>query len=118
MAAAKAAAVVNSTAGSETDQAASVSAMKLYVTAQMPVGKKERLVLTGTDISNGYIDCAALALADTMILMTGGVVHNEGSGDDYTLSVVAGKTRITFEPDLAAILVAGDDIYLQYLKLA
>jgi hypothetical protein len=52
-----------------------------------------------------------------MMVMTGGVVHNEGAGDDYVLSVVAGKTRITFEPDLAAILAADDDIYLQYLRL-
>lgn len=124
-AAAKAAAVVNSTAGSETDQAASVDAMKSYVSSeiaaipapQIPQGKKERIVLTATDISNGYIDCAFEAMADTMMVMTGGVVHNEGSGDDYTLSVVSGKTRITFEPDLAAILADGDDIYLQYLRL-
>lgn len=124
-AAAKAAAVVNSTAGSETDQAASVDAMKSYVASeiaaipapQIPQGKKERIVLTATDISNGYIDCAFEAMADTMMVMTGGVVHNEGSGDDYTLSIVGGKTRITFEPDLAAILADGDDIYLQYLRL-
>jgi hypothetical protein len=124
-AAAQAAAVVDSTAGSETDQAASVSAMKLYVAAeiaaipaaQTPVGKKERIVLSATDISNGYVDCAFEAMADTMLVMTGGVVHNEGAGDDYVLSIVSGKTRISFEPDLAAILAAGDDIYIQYLRL-
>jgi hypothetical protein len=124
-AAAQAAAVVDSTAGSETDQAASVSAMKLYVAGEIsaipapaiPQGKKERKVLSSTDITNGYIDCAFEAMAETMMLMTGGVVHNEGAGDDYVLSVVAGKTRITFEPDLAAILAANDDIYLQYLRL-
>lgn len=123
--AAKSAAVVNSTAGSETDQAASVDAMKSYVAgeisaipaAQTPQGKKERKVLSATDITNGYIDCAFEAMADTMMVMTGGVVHNEGSGDDYVLSLVSGKTRITFEPDLAAILAADDDIYLQYLRL-
>jgi hypothetical protein len=123
---AKTAAVVNSTAGSETDQAASVDAMKSYVAgeisaipaAQTLQGKKERKVLSATDITNGYIDCAFEAMAETMMVMTGGVVHNEGAGDDYVLSVVAGKTRITFEPDLAAILAADDDIYLQYLRLA
>lgn len=122
---AKADVVVDSTAGDEVDQAASVSAMKLYVAgeiaaipaAQTPQGKKERIVLTATDISNGYIDCAFEAMSETMMLMTGGVVHNEGSGDDYVLSVVGGVTRITFEPDLAAILAEGDDIYLQYLRL-
>lgn len=118
---AKSAAVVNSTAGTETDQAASVAALKSYVSGQisaivMPVGKKERFVLVAQDITNGYVDCSFQALADTMLLMTGGVIHNEGSGEDYTLSVVSGKTRITFQPDLAAMLVAGDDIYVQYLK--
>lgn len=118
---AKSAAVVNSTAGTQTDQAASVAALKSYVSGQvsaivMPVGKKERFVLVAQDITNGYVDCAFTAMADTMIVSTGGVIHNEGVGEDYTLSVVSGKTRITFEPDLAAMLVAGDDIYVQYLK--
>lgn len=118
---AKSAAVVNSTAGTQTDQAASVAALKSYVSGQvsaivMPVGKKERFVLSAGDITNGYVDCAFTAMADTMMVSTGGVLHNEGVGEDYTLSVVSGKTRITFEPDLAAMLVAGDDIYVQYLK--
>jgi hypothetical protein len=86
--------------------------------AQTSVGKKERFVLTATDISNGYVDCAFEAMADTMLVMTGGVVHNEGAGDDYVLSLEGGVTRISFEPDLAAILEEGDDIYVQYLRLA
>jgi len=86
--------------------------------AQTLVGKKERFVLTATDISNGYVDCAFEAMADTMIVMTGGVVHNEGAGDDYVLSVEGGVTRISFEPDFAAILAEGDDIYVQYLRLS
>lgn len=121
--AAKIAAVVNSTAGSETDQAASVSAMKSYVSSavgavQVPTGKKQRIVLTSTDITNGYVDLSFQAMASTMIVQTGGVVHNEGSGDDYTVSVVGGVSRVTFEPDFKAILAAGDDIYFQYLVLA
>lgn len=122
---AKDAAVVDSTAGSETDQAASVAAMKLYVGSEiaaiplptMPTGKKERFVLTSGDIANGYVDCAFEAIAETMLVMTGGVVHNEGAGDDYVLSLEGGVTRISFEPDLAAILAAGDDIYVQYMKM-
>jgi hypothetical protein len=120
---AKAAAVVNSTAGTETDQAASVSAMKSYVGTEIaailiPEGKKERKILTSTDITNGYVDLSFEAMAYTMIVQTGGVVHNEGSGDDYVCSVVGGVTRVTFEPDFKAILAAGDDIYFQYLVLA
>ena len=121
--AAKTAAVVNSTAGSETDQAASVSAMKSYVGGEIaavliPEGKKQRIVLTSTDITNGYVDLSFQAMANTMMVSTGGVVHNEGSGDDYTVSVVGGVSRVTFEPDFKAILAAGDDIYFQYLVLA
>lgn len=83
----------------------------------MPTGKKERFVLTSGDIANGYVDCAFEAMAETMLVMTGGVVHNEGAGDDYVLSLEGGVTRISFEPDLTAILAVGDDIYVQYMKM-
>lgn len=81
-------------------------------------GKKEVFTLSATDISNGYIDCAHLAAADTMLLMSGGVVHQEV--ESYTLSVVGGKTRITFTGDLVAPspnqLLEGDKVYIQYMK--
>ena len=108
--------------GTDAQDAVSKSQLEAAIAAipaaQTPVGKKERFVLTATDISNGYVDCAFAAMADTMMVMTGGVVHNEGAGDDYVLSVEGGVTRISFEPDLAAILEEGDDIYVQYLRLA
>jgi hypothetical protein len=108
--------------GTDAQDAVSKSQLEAAIAAipaaQTPVGKKERFVLTATDISNGYVDCAFAAMADTMMVMTGGVVHNEGSGDDYVLSLEGGVTRISFEPDLAAILEEGDDIYVQYLRLA
>jgi hypothetical protein len=114
--------ITNLADGTDAQDAVSKSQLEAAISAipaaQMPVGKKERIVLTATDISNGYIDCAFEAMSETLLLMTGGVVHNEGSGDDYVLSVVGGVTRITFEPDLAAILAEGDDIYLQYLRIA
>ena len=81
-------------------------------------GKKETFTLSAGDITNGYVDCAFLAAADTMMLMSGGVVHVEG--ESYTLSVVGGKTRITFIGDLVAPspskLLAGDKVHVQYLK--
>jgi hypothetical protein len=108
--------------GTDAQDAVSKSQLEAAIAAipaaQTPVGKKERFVLTATDISNGYVDCAFEAMADTMLVMTGGVVHNEGADDDYVLSLEGGVTRISFEPDLAAILEEGDDIYVQYLRLA
>lgn len=81
-------------------------------------GKKESFTLSAGDIANAYIDCAHLAAADTMMVMSGGVVHVEG--ESYTLSVVGGKTRITFIGDLVdpspSKLEAGDKVHIQYLK--
>ena len=81
-------------------------------------GKKETFTLSAGDITNGYVDCAHLAAADTMMVMSGGVVHMEG--ESYTLSTVGGKTRITFIGDLVAPspskLEAGDKVHIQYLK--
>lgn len=81
-------------------------------------GKKEVFTLSATDISNGYVDCAHLAADDTMLLMSGGVVHQEV--ESYTLSVVGGVTRITFTGDLVAPspnqLLEGDKVYIQYMK--
>lgn len=81
-------------------------------------GKKESFTLTATDISNQYIDCSFLAKPDTMIFMSGGVVHVEG--ESYTLSTVGGVTRITFIGDLiepsATKLLEGDKVHVQYLK--
>lgn len=77
--------------------------------------KKETFVLTGTDLSNGYIDCAQLAVADSMLLISGGIPHIEGALEDYTLSAVGGVTRITFTTYFLGKLSVGDRIYLQYM---
>jgi hypothetical protein len=81
-------------------------------------GKKETFTLSAGDIANAYVDCAHLAAADTMMVMSGGVVHIEG--ESYTLSEVSGVTRITFIGDLVdpspSKLEAGDKVHIQYLK--
>jgi hypothetical protein len=63
---------------------------------------------------------AALALDNTMMLITGGIVHHEG--ESYTLSAQGGVTRVTFAGDLASgglnPLAAGDKVYCQYLANA
>lgn len=80
------------------------------------VSKKETFILSSTDLSNGYIDCAHLAATDSMLLVTGGIPHQEGSLEDYVISSVGGVTRITFNAGLLAKLSVGDRVYLMYQK--
>lgn len=84
----------------------------------LPVAQKESFTLSATDITNEYIDCSDEALANTMIVISGGVVHIEG--ESYLVSVVSGKTRITFINNLVepsdSKLEEGDKVYVQYFK--
>lgn len=112
---AKTAAVVNSTAGNETDQAASVSAMKAYVAANASNGAfgKEIFTLSAGDISNGYVDLAQAALSGSIrVTPIDGIEQEEGV--DFTLSVPASVTRVTFAGDLSSLLVAGDKLQVAY----
>lgn len=108
---ARTAAVVNSTAGNETDQAASVAAMKTFVNAQSANVDVESFTLDGTDITNGYIDLAVEA--DKVITVDPKGFPSQYPVDDYTLSVVSLKTRITFAGDMLS-LIAGDKIKVAY----
>lgn len=98
--------------GSATDYLAGDLTWKAQIT-----GKKEIFTLAAADITNGYIDCAFLALPDTMRVITGGVEQIET--ESYSLSTVSGKTRITWIGDLVTptpLLVEGDTVYVQYMK--
>lgn len=110
---AKTAAVVNSTAGSETDQAASVSSMKSYVASEIsaaaPTFDTEIITLISTDITNGYIDLAQTPTALLDVTPVGGLKQEETT--DYTLST----NRLTFAGDLATLLVAGDKLMVTYV---
>lgn len=79
---------------------------------------KEDPTLIGGDITNQYKDFANEALASSVMASLDGVLGYEGS--DYTLSTVAGVTRLTFAGDWAtgglAALVAGDILHVQYIK--
>lgn len=90
------------------------------VTTQLPVAKKESFTLNSTDISNGHIDLAKLVMAESVSMSSGRLQMIEG--EDYTLSTVAGKTRITFIGDLVtpapSALAAGDKVHFQYLYKA
>jgi hypothetical protein len=76
--------------------------------------KKQTFVLIAGDLSAGYLDCSNLAVADSMLLVTGGIPHQEGASEDYVLSTVGGVTRITFNAGLLAKLSVGDRVYVQY----
>lgn len=81
-------------------------------------GRKEVKTLGAGDLA--YVDMAGLALDNTMMVITGGIVHHEG--ESYTLSTQGSVTRLTFAGDLASgglnPLAAGDKVYCQYLANA
>lgn len=79
----------------------------------MSLQNKDTFTLSGTDISNGYVDCSQLTIADSMNLLI------EGAGPaietvDYTLSTVGGVTRITFSAGVLALLASGQVVQAQY----
>ena len=77
--------------------------------------------LTGTDISNGYVDLTKVASRDSIIMQpAGGPKQNEIL--DFTVSYQGGassKSRVTFAGDLIgpAALASGDVLYFSYASL-
>lgn len=71
-------------------------------------------VLTGTDITNGYVNLTQLAASNSVQVFIRGVLQRPTS--DYTLSTVAGVTRVTFAGDLLAA-IATDVLMVQYRYL-
>jgi len=80
----------------------------------------ELFVLTNTDITNGYIDLSSLAVQYSINAFVDRLAIHEGN--DYTVSVVGGKTRMTFAGPLITPgqekLSAGDEIRVKYAKRA
>ena len=103
--------------GTETDQAPSVSAVKAALLVA-GVWAKEKITLTSTHIANQYVDLAYLAKDSSVVGAVMRLAIHEG--DDYTLSTVSGKTRLTFAGEIAtggnSALVAGDILHLTYAK--
>jgi hypothetical protein len=83
---------------------------------------KETKVLSGTDITNQYVDLAHVALTNSINMMVKGAgAILEGASYDYSVSYTGGaggNTRITFLNDLAtggaSALVATDVLQIQY----
>jgi hypothetical protein len=75
--------------------------------------KEEAFTLTATDITNQYIDLANDANVPSIIIWpVGGPVQQRAV--DWSNSVVADVTRISFQGDLASSLVAGDTLIVNY----
>lgn len=92
---------------------------KAYVDGQIAAPATwgfEQLVLSGTDITNQYVDLAEEVTANSLTVTFSGVVQEQGA--DYTLSLAGSVTRITFAGDLAtggaAELVAADELGCRY----
>lgn len=62
--------------------------------AELPRHAKVRKTLTSTDIDNGYVDLDHVVLGSSTHVFIDRLACHET--DDYTLSTVSGKTRVTF----------------------
>jgi hypothetical protein len=71
--------------------------------------------LTGTDISNGYIDLSVLAYAASVLVISQGIPQTPVT--DFTVSTVGGVTRVTFAGDLSAQAISGDKLVIIYSYL-
>jgi hypothetical protein len=91
-------------------------------TASTITPNKETFVLSGTDITNQYIDLGHVAKTNSIIFMVKGAGDLlEGASYDYSVSYTGGaggNTRVTFLNDLAigggAALVATDVVQVTY----
>lgn len=80
---------------------------------------KQKKVLAAGDVTAQFIDLAYLAKdKSTMVFVSGGAGGYMHEGDDYTVSVVGGVTRITFAGDFATggatALESSDILYVQF----
>lgn len=85
-----------------------------------PTWTRQKFDLTATNISNGYIDLAEEAIAESIHAFVDRLAIHQA--EDFTVSVVGGVTRITFAGDLISPgqsqLDANDNIYVRYQYLA
>lgn len=86
--------------------------------------EKETIVLSGTDITNQYVDFGFVAAVDSVKVMVRGLSSIlEGASYEYSLSYTGGAggvTRLSFLNDLATggaqALVATDVMQIQYVR--
>lgn len=74
---------------------------------------RQVITLTGTDISNGYVELAQPILASSLHVTPVGGLSQEPTAD-FTESIVVTNTRVTFAGDLASTLASGDKLIMNY----
>lgn len=89
-------------------------------TSLTPTWGRQKFDLTATDISNGYVDLAEEAIAESIHAFVDRLAIHQA--EDFTVSVVGSVTRITFAGDLVSPgqsqIDATDNIYVRYQYLA
>jgi hypothetical protein len=89
-------------------------------TAMSPTWGRVKFDLTATNISNGYVDLTHEAIGESIHAFVDRLAIHQG--EDFSISVVGGVTRITFTGDLVSpgqsSLDASDNIYVRYQYMA
>lgn len=89
-------------------------------TALQPTWARIKFDLSAGDISNGYVNLPHEAIGESIHAFVDRLAIHQG--EDFTISVVSGVTRITFAGDLVSPgqsqLDANDNIYVRYQYLA
>lgn len=115
---AQTAAVVDTLSGSESNKAPSVRAVKEFIDDFGERYQVDSFTVNSTIISQNYIELSSKAFSMSIVPSISRLMLLEG--DDYTVSVVAGKTRLTFVNSLLQggdeALEVGDRIRIRYLK--
>ncbi len=75
--------------------------------------KQVEFTLSAGDITNGYVDLAHEAEAESVSVTPLGGPKQQLS-TDYTISVVSNVSRITFAGNLASLAAAGDVLLVEY----
>jgi len=115
---ARSAAVVNTLSGSETNQAPSVSSVKSFVDEFGERYKIESFTVSQQTIDSSSIDLTNKAFEMSIVVSIDRLMLLDG--EDYTVSIVDGKSRLTFTGSLLQgqpeALEVGDKIRVRYLK--
>lgn len=82
----------------------------------VPLPALETLTLSGSDVSNGFVDLATTAVSFLELTPQGGPTQIQTI--DYTVSLAGGAggvTRVSFSVELQGILEAGDVVQIRYI---
>ncbi len=94
--------------------ATTIEAALLELYNKAPNMGREVITLIAGDITNGYVELAQPAVANSLqVTPKGGLLQEPGV--DFTESIVVTNTRITFAGDLLTLLATGDKLICYYV---